>query len=119
MQAFWDPAVVKHFNPADPKYATEPDTVQASLLKDTVTIPEVLKQMKPEDGYLNQIHVLQKHLLRGLSNASSVGNYSKMWEHSIYRNGYMHRKQSIWHTKLYENWGRAMSIAIYYKVVAE
>ena len=90
MQAFWDPAVVKHFKPADPKYATEPDTVQASLLKDTVTIPEVLKQMKPEDGYLNQIHVLQKHLLRSLSNVSSVGNYSKMWEHSIYRNGYMH-----------------------------
>ena len=26
MQAFWDPAVVKHFKPADPKYATEPDT---------------------------------------------------------------------------------------------
>ena len=50
MQAFWDPAIVKHFKPADPKYATEPDTVQASLLKDTVTIPEVLKQMKPEDG---------------------------------------------------------------------
>ena len=90
MQAFWDPAIVKHSKPADPKYATEPDTVQASLLKDTVTIPEVLKQMKPEDGYLNQIHVLQKHLLWSLSNVSSVGNYSKMWEHSIYRNGYMH-----------------------------
>ena len=73
MQAFWDPAIVKHSKPADPKYATEPDTVQASLLKDTVTIPEVLKQMKPEDGYLNQIHILQKHLLWGLSNASSVG----------------------------------------------
>ena len=58
MQAFWDPAIVKRSKPADPKAATAPDTVQDSLFKDTVTIPEVLKHMKPEDGYLNQIHVL-------------------------------------------------------------
>ena len=88
MQAFWDPAIVKHFKPADPKYATEPDI--SLPFERYCNHPQVLKQMKPEDGYLNEIHVLQKHLLRGLSNASSVGNYSKMWEHSIYHNSYMH-----------------------------
>lgn len=90
MQAFWDPELLKDFKPADPISATEPARVQAALVTENITVPTVLETMKPQDGYLNQILVLQRHLLRELVNASLVGNYSKMWEHSIYQNGYHH-----------------------------
>ena len=99
MQAFWDPAIVKHFKPADPKYATEPDTVQASLLKDAVTIPEVLKQMKPEDGYLNQIHVLQKHLFGACQMHHRLVIIQRCGSIRSIATVTCTRKQSIWHTK--------------------
>ncbi|KAK7688074.1 hypothetical protein QCA50_008444 [Cerrena zonata] len=60
MQAFWDPELLKDFKPADPISATEPARVQAALVTENVTVPTVLETMKPQDGYLNQILVLQK-----------------------------------------------------------
>ncbi|CAL1696986.1 unnamed protein product [Somion occarium] len=90
MQAFWEPTMVFTFKPADPKFATEPASVKDCLSTNNDTVSEVLDQIPPSSGYLHQIFHLQKYLLRGLIDASLVGNYSKMWEHSIYEKGYDH-----------------------------
>ena len=78
MQAFWDPAIVKHFKSADPKYATEPDTVQASLLKDTVPIHTVF-------GACQMCHRLV--IIQRCGSIRSTATVTCT------------RKQSIWHTK--------------------
>lgn len=93
MSAFWQPELLEHFKPADPRFADEPSTVEKCLVKSQTTVTEFLGNEEGREISLDQkISRLQEHLLAPLKDASIVGKYSKYWENSIYANGYSHEE---------------------------
>ncbi|KAI0711161.1 RNA dependent RNA polymerase-domain-containing protein [Cerioporus squamosus] len=91
MEVFWDPRIVQDFKSPDPrKFAVEPPTVKACLLKNSETVREYQARMPADATDDFKIYSLQTYLLGALQDKSLVGQYSTWWENSTYHKGYDH-----------------------------
>ncbi|KZT73517.1 hypothetical protein DAEQUDRAFT_721575 [Daedalea quercina L-15889] len=89
LEVFWDPSIVSHFDNADPKFAQEPEEVQAALRKNPETVKRFLRRTSSCSGDI-KLAETQKYLLGALRNVSRVGIYSGLWLATAYKNGYSH-----------------------------
>lgn len=92
VEVFWGEDIVKTFVPPDQSSALDPPDLSDSFTQSTVTVSDFLGELAGKSE-IEQIHALQRHLLRPLSSDPHLlGIYNDLWLMSIYHHGYGHKE---------------------------
>ena len=88
MNCIWEPAIVKHFQNADPKYADPPENLSDHFDVKNETVKQFLERVPSTSSVNHQVQELQQVFMAPLRDLFVVGTYSTMHDNAIYALGY-------------------------------